>query len=125
MAYNCIGGDCIVCAVMDARCSQVYNALFHVKGASVERLCDDRALALSDLKEELLRIDGNIVLVGDGASLSYAYLKDVVPNISSDEQPHSDSLVDRFGSVRELEQGRDPDSRRADACLSQTAAGSA
>ncbi len=55
MAYNCIGGDCIVCAVMDARCSQVYNALFHVKGASADRLCDDRALALSDLKEELLR----------------------------------------------------------------------
>ena len=104
MAYNCIGGDCIVCAVMDARCSQVYNALFHVKGASVERLCDDRALALSDLKEELLRIDGNIVLVGDGASLSYAYLKDVVPNITlapmnSRIQTASSTALAAFGSL--------------------------
>ena len=104
MAYNCIGVDCIVCAVMDARCSQVYNALFHVKGASVERLCDDRALALSDLKEELLRIDGNIVLVGDGASLSYAYLKDVVPNITlapmnSRIQTASSTALAAFGSL--------------------------
>ena len=28
MAYNMLGNDCVVCAVMDARCSQVYNALF-------------------------------------------------------------------------------------------------
>ncbi len=90
MAYNCIGGDCIVCAVMDARCSQVYNALFHVKGASVERLCDDRALALSDLKEELLRIDGN--------------LKDDVPKITlapmnSRIQTASSTAMAAFGSL--------------------------
>ena len=83
MAYNCLGGDCVVCAVMDARCSQVYNAIFRVKGDKIERLCDDRALALTDLKEELLRIDGNIVLVGDGATVSYDYLKADVPNLTS------------------------------------------
>ena len=82
MAYNCLGGDCVVCAVMDARCSQVYNAIFRVKGDKIERLCDDRALALTDLKEELLRIDGNIVLVGDGATVSYDYLKADVPNLT-------------------------------------------
>ena len=82
MAYNCLGGDCVVCAVMDARCSQVYNAIFRVKGGSIERLCDDRALALTDLKEELIRINGSIILVGDGAGVSYDYLKDEVPHIS-------------------------------------------
>ena len=33
MAYNFLSTDCIVCAVMDARCSQVYNALFEIKNA--------------------------------------------------------------------------------------------
>ena len=31
MAYNLLETDCIVCAVMVARCSQVYNALFKLK----------------------------------------------------------------------------------------------
>ena len=82
MAYNCSGGDCVVCAVMDARCSQVYNALFRVNGCKIERLCDDRALALTDLREELLRLDGKIILVGDGASVSYDYLKNDVPDLT-------------------------------------------
>ena len=38
MAYNALGADCIVCAVMDARCSQVYNALFRVKDGKHQRL---------------------------------------------------------------------------------------
>lgn len=50
MAYNFLSTDCIVCAVMDARCSQVYNALFEIKNGVVTRLCDDRALSLNDLK---------------------------------------------------------------------------
>ena len=82
MAYNCLGGDCVVCAVMDARCSQVYNALFRVKGSRIERLCDDRALSLTDLKEELRRFDGSIVLVGDGAVISCDFLKGEIGNLS-------------------------------------------
>ena len=82
MAYNCLGGDCVVCAVMDARCSQVYNALFRVKGSRIERLCDDRALSLTDLREELRRLDGNIVLVGDGAVISCDFLKGGIANLS-------------------------------------------
>ena len=76
MAYNCLGMDCVVCAVMDARCSQVYNAMFRVRGGKVERLCEDRALALSDLREELVKTDAPVMLVGDGAQLSAGYLAD-------------------------------------------------
>lgn len=71
MAYNMTGGDCVVCAAMDARCSQVYNALFRVSGESVERLCDDRALSLGDLQQELSGFTEPVVLVGDGARLCY------------------------------------------------------
>ena len=39
-----------VCAVMDARRSQVYNALFYVNRGVVTRQTPDRAIALEDLK---------------------------------------------------------------------------
>ena len=38
-----------VCPVMDARRNQVYNALFEIKDGKPVRLCDDRAIALSEL----------------------------------------------------------------------------
>lgn len=81
MAYNMLGNDCIVCSVMDARCSQVYNALFRVKGCTVTRMTDDRALSLTDLKNELRNINEKVVLVGDGAVLCSKFLGEGLENI--------------------------------------------
>lgn len=81
MAYNMLGNDCIVCSVMDARCSQVYNALFRVNGCSVTRMTDDRALSLTDLKNELQNINEKVVLVGDGAVLCSEFLGSACENI--------------------------------------------
>ena len=81
MAYNMLGNDCIVCSVMDARCSQVYNALFSVKGCTVTRMTDDRALSLTDLKNELQNINEKVVLVGDGAVLCSKFLGEELENI--------------------------------------------
>ena len=80
MAYNMLGNDCIVCSVMDARCAQVYNALFRVNGYSVTRMTDDRALSLTDLKLELKNISEKIVLVGDGAVLCSNFLGSELEN---------------------------------------------
>ena len=46
-----LGGD--LCCVMDARAGQVYNALFTVEDGRVRRLCDDRAIKLTELAEEI------------------------------------------------------------------------
>ena len=70
-----------ICPVMDARRSQVYNALFHVEKGIISRVAEDRAIALADLKEELLTLDGPIFLVGDGSTLTYNTLKDSVENL--------------------------------------------
>ena len=71
MAYNLTLFEGVVCAVMDARCGQVYNALFEVKGGAVTRLCDDRAIKCDELKAELdgKFDDAPVMLVGDGAEL--------------------------------------------------------
>ena len=70
-----------VCPVMDARRSQVYNALFYVNHGALERRTDDRAIALSDLAAELKGAEGPVFLVGDGSSLTYHTLKDTVPGL--------------------------------------------
>ena len=66
---------------MDARCNQVYNALFKISGDNIERLCEDRALALSDLKLELKKISDKIILVGDGAELCAKFLENTLSNV--------------------------------------------
>ena len=83
MAYNFLSTDCIVCAVMDARCSQVYNALFEIKNGVVTRLCDDRALSLDDLKNELLSVDGRIIIAGDGTDITCKYIGNEIINAES------------------------------------------
>ena len=70
-----------VCACMDARRSQVYNALFYVNQGSLERFSEDRAISLADLKKDLEHIEGPIYLVGDGAGLTYKTLAPEIPNL--------------------------------------------
>lgn len=69
MAYNAFGNSCIVCACMDARRQQVYNALFRVSGEHIERLTDDRAISIEALLDELSAYEEKVLLIGDGAEL--------------------------------------------------------
>ena len=70
-----------VCPVMDARRAQVYNALFYMDEGNCTRVTEDRAIALSDLQQELLELDGPIFLVGDGAVLTHKTLWEAVPEL--------------------------------------------
>ena len=70
-----------VCPVMDARRSQVYNALFAAERGCLTRRTEDRAIALADLAKELKAAPQPIFLVGDGSLLAYQTLKDQVPGL--------------------------------------------
>ena len=70
-----------VCCCMDARRNQVYNAIFLAENGSLKRISEDRAIALSDLKEELQHLEGPIYLVGDGAALAHKNLSSELPNL--------------------------------------------
>ena len=65
------GEGALVCAAMDARRSQIYNALFEIRGGKPVRLCGDRAISLAELGEELGKMQKSAFLVGDGAQLCY------------------------------------------------------
>lgn len=53
----------IVCAVMDARCEQVYTASFSGR----ERLTEDSAMKITELADLLLKYNRPVLLTGDGA----------------------------------------------------------
>lgn len=71
MAFNLEHLEGTVCAVMDARCQQVYNAMFSVHGGCLERITQDRALSIEDLAKECENYAKPLFLVGDGAQLCY------------------------------------------------------
>ena len=73
--------DGVVCPVMDARRSQVYNALFYVNQGSMTRQTEDRAISLEDLKIELKNLSKPVFLVGDGSNLCYNTLSESIPNL--------------------------------------------
>lgn len=73
IAYNFVGIDAVVCCCMDARCGQVYNALFKSENGVITRLCDDRAIRSEQLAQELAAMEGKIVFAGDGAELMHNY----------------------------------------------------
>ena len=70
-----------VCCCMDARRKQVYNALFLAENGELTRVCDDRAISMEELKNELEHIDGAIYLVGDGAELTHRTLAADIPEL--------------------------------------------
>ena len=72
-------GALIICA-MDARRSQVYNALFLAENGTLRRLSPDRAIGLAELLRELqgdgLREIETKVILGDGAELCHRALSE-------------------------------------------------
>ena len=76
MAWHGLAAGGLVCPVMDARRSQVYNALFQAENGKPVRLCEDRPIALSQLAEELRTLNAPAFLIGDGAELAEKYLRE-------------------------------------------------
>ena len=66
LAYNLKGLDGIIVPCMDARRQQVYTATYRGSDGAIEKLTPDRAIAISELAEELKAFDEPIYLVGDG-----------------------------------------------------------
>lgn len=73
--------DGLICAAMDARCQQVYTALFDCVNGRINRRTPDEAISLEDLKNRLISEKKSIIMVGDGAKLCYNTLKDSVAGL--------------------------------------------
>ena len=107
MAWNAENApaDSIVCCAMDARRSQVYNALFRMENGRPLRLTEDRAIGLSELAEELGAAGKPIFVLGDGALLCYNYLSE--NSVSATLAPEQVRLQNAWGVCRAAE-GAEP-----------------
>ena len=70
LARNLSGFEGIACPVMNARRGQVYNALFEVNNTEIKRITEDRAIAITELEEELAGYNAPIYLSGDGYGIT-------------------------------------------------------
>lgn len=99
-----------VCPVMDARRSQVYNALFRVDCGKCTRIREDRAISLRDLGENVKNLSGPIFLVGDGSVLCYNTLLETVPGLvlPPEHRRHQRAAGVALEAARILETGERP-----------------
>ncbi|MGN1002813.1 MAG: tRNA (adenosine(37)-N6)-threonylcarbamoyltransferase complex dimerization subunit type 1 TsaB [Oscillospiraceae bacterium] len=107
MAWNgeCAPPGSLLCCAMDARRSQVYNALFTFEDGSPRRLCPDRAIGLEELAEELKGTEKPIFVLGDGAELCYNVLRE--HHLPVALAPESVRMQTAYGVCRAAE-GRTP-----------------
>lgn len=112
MAWNAVdaGAEGLVCCAMDARRSQVYNALFSVSGGRPQRLCADRAIGLAELAAELEKSQKAIFVLGDGGELCYNYLTEQGLDAALAPEPYR--LQNAWGVCRAA-QGRELSSAAA------------
>lgn len=73
MAWHGLAAGGYICPVMDARRSQVYNALFKIENGRPVRMTEDRPIALDELSKEVTALNAPVFLVGDGAALCYEH----------------------------------------------------
>ncbi len=66
MAWSAAIEDTIICPVMDARCMQVYTALFEHKDGQMHRLLEDSAIKTDELCNILSGYSKNVLFIGDG-----------------------------------------------------------
>jgi len=81
IAYGAIELNGYIVAVMDARREQVYNAIYKISDGMIEKLTEDRAIAISQLADEIEQLDGEVWFCGDGALLCYNILKDKLSGV--------------------------------------------
>ena len=74
LAYNGLAAGGLVCPVMDARRSQVYNAVFEIRDGVPVRLRADRAVSLDELCIDARELGKPLFLTGDGAALCFDHL---------------------------------------------------
>ncbi len=96
-----------VCPVMDARRSQVYQALFHVDCGNYTRIREDRAISLQELGEDIQNLSEPIFLVGDGSQLCYNTLLGKVPSLvlPAEHRMHQRGSGVALAAMRMLREG--------------------
>jgi tRNA threonylcarbamoyladenosine biosynthesis protein TsaB len=93
----------VLCPVLDARKNELYAALFHSNGQTVERLCDDALFSCACLLELIRKSDPRVPVwvAGDGAA-AYGLVEMLGSRaqiVNNDCRPTIAALVARLGEA--------------------------
>lgn len=66
IAYNCRDKAGYIAAVMDARSNRLYNAVYSVNGAVLDKIIPDRPCIIEELYEDIKSYNGMVYIIGDG-----------------------------------------------------------
>ena len=112
LAYNLIGNDGIVCPVMNARRSQVYTATFRIENGEITRLCEDRAIAISELEADLTELStDSLYLCGDGYQITRDGFKSIVPQNTPELLRYTNALSVAICAKKAYERGEAKDDK--------------
>ena len=107
LAENLRGLSGIIVPCMDARRQQVYTATYRGRDGELEKLTEDRAMAISELAEELGAYNEPIYLSGDGYAVAKRGLEaagikvEATPELLITENAYSVARI----AVRKYEKG--------------------
>ena len=80
MAYGLWGCRYLICPIMDARRSQVYNGLYRFdENGALVTLRDARALGMEELLQELKEQNEPVVFLGDGVPVFRVAIEEALP----------------------------------------------
>ena len=107
MAFGLGVQDGYVLATMDARRAQVYTALFLAEKGVISRVFEDSAIALTELKERIEKLEKPIFLVGDGSILCYNTLRNEVCSLilPPEGKMHQRAVGVGLAAIQAIEKG--------------------
>lgn len=69
LAYNLYGTEKIICPLMDAKRNQVYTGIYEFEYDNMKVITEQKAVALSEIIEELNQIGRDVIFLGDGVEV--------------------------------------------------------
>lgn len=78
MAYQCFDAASLICPIMDARRNQVYNGLYRWENGRFEVKVPSRALDMGEVIEEINRLGGPVIFLGDGVPVQSETIRALV-----------------------------------------------
>lgn len=74
LAYNLYGTDQVICPIMDARRQQVYTGLYTFEGDDFKVLCEQKAVSIGEIVEEINALGRPVIFLGDGVPVNRSYI---------------------------------------------------
>lgn len=111
MVYRFMGvRDGLYCGAMDARCSQVYTAVFRIENGEVKRLTEDAALPVTELPGILSRFGEEVTFLGDGAEICFNALSSEHPGyrLAPEQMRYQHAEGVALAAERKLSEGFEP-----------------